>query len=55
MNWRVPFDDTQRARTLRNLATRHERKLWGMLSRLRSKFTRQLPIGPYIADVRLSW
>jgi len=50
MNWRVPFDDKQRARTLRNNATRHERKLWGMISRLRPKFTRQLSIGPYTAD-----
>ena len=50
MSRRVPFDRTQRARALRNSATRHERKLWGMLSRLRPKFTRQLPIGPYFAD-----
>jgi very-short-patch-repair endonuclease len=47
---RVPFDQTQRARDLRNNATKHARKLWGMLSRLRPKFTRQLPIGPYFAD-----
>jgi very-short-patch-repair endonuclease len=32
---------------LRTNATRHERKLWGMSSRLRPKFTRQLTIGPY--------
>ena len=50
MSRRVPFDQTQRARALRNNATRHERKLWSMLSRLRPKFTRQLAIGPYIAD-----
>ena len=50
MSRRVPFDQTQRARELRNGATRHERKLWGMISRLRPKFTRQLPIGPYFAD-----
>jgi very-short-patch-repair endonuclease len=50
MSRRVPFDHTQKARELRNGATRHERKLWGMISRLRPKFTRQLPIGPYIAD-----
>jgi very-short-patch-repair endonuclease len=30
--------------------TKHERKLWRMISRLRPKFTRQLPIGPFIAD-----
>ena len=41
---------TQRARALRNNATRHERKLWQLISRYRPKFTRQLPIGPYIAD-----
>ena len=50
MSRRVPFDQTQRARTLRNCATKHERKLWGILSRVRPKFTRQLPIGPYVAD-----
>jgi very-short-patch-repair endonuclease len=47
---RVPVDHTKRARSLRNSPTRHERKLWGMISRLRPKFTRQLPIGPYVAD-----
>jgi very-short-patch-repair endonuclease len=50
MSRRVPFDTTERARALRTSATRHERKLWGMISRLRPKFTRQLPIGPYFAD-----
>ena len=50
MSRRVPFDQTQRARALRREATRHERKLWGLISRLRPKFTRQLPIGPYYAD-----
>jgi very-short-patch-repair endonuclease len=50
MSRRVLFDQTQRARELRNGATRHERKLWGLISRLRPKFTRQLPIGPYFAD-----
>jgi very-short-patch-repair endonuclease len=50
MSRRVPYDQTQRARALRNNPTNHERKLWGILSRLRPKFTRQLPIGPYYAD-----
>ena len=50
MNRRVPFDHTQGARALRNNSTRHERKLWGMIRRLRPKFTRQFPIGPYTAD-----
>jgi very-short-patch-repair endonuclease len=27
-----------------------ERKIWHLLSRYRPRFTRQLPIGPYIAD-----
>ena len=50
MSRRIEIDQTRRARELRNNATRHERKLWGMLSRLRPKFTRQLPVGPYFAD-----
>ena len=50
MSRRVPFAQTQRARALRNAPTRQERKLWGILSRVRPKFTRQLPIGPYFAD-----
>jgi len=48
--WRVEYGKTQRERALRNNATRHERKLSGLISRLRPKFTRQLPIGPYTAD-----
>ncbi|HEX6605090.1 MAG TPA: DUF559 domain-containing protein [Sphingomicrobium sp.] len=50
MGRRVPYDQTQRARALRNGATKQERKLWGMLARLRPKFTRQLSIGPYFMD-----
>jgi very-short-patch-repair endonuclease len=50
MSRRVPFDQTQRARELRNNPTEHERKLWRILSRLRPKFTRQLAVGPYYAD-----
>jgi very-short-patch-repair endonuclease len=50
MSRRVPFDQTQRARAFRSNPTKHERKLWGILSRVRPKFTRQLPIGPYFAD-----
>jgi len=50
MNRRVAIDQTHRARTLRSNATRHELALWHLISRLRPKFTRQLPIGPYIAD-----
>ena len=50
MSRRVEDDRTQRARTLRNNATRHERKLWQLISRYRPKFTRQLPVGPYTVD-----
>jgi len=50
MSRRVKVDTTERARALRSNATREERKMWEMLSRYRPKFTRQLPIGPYIVD-----
>ncbi len=42
-------DNHQRARTLRTTRRPEERKLWSLISRYRPKFTRQLPIGPYIA------
>ena len=32
-------------------ATKYERTLWRLLSRYRPKFTRQLPVGPFIADL----
>ena len=43
---------TLRAQKLRNEATPAERKLWSQLSRsqLGQKFSRQMPIGPFIAD-----
>ena len=50
MKRRVPEAQTTRARSLRTNATEAERKLWRLISRYRPKFTRQLPIGPYIAD-----
>ena len=50
MSRRVKVAITERARALRSNATREERKVWELLSRYRPKFTRQLPIGPYIAD-----
>jgi very-short-patch-repair endonuclease len=50
MSRRVTVAATERARTLRANGTREERKIWELLSRYRPKFTRQLPIGPYIAD-----
>ena len=48
---RVDITLTERARTLRSNATPEERKIWRLLSRFRPKFTRQIPIGPYIADL----
>jgi very-short-patch-repair endonuclease len=50
MSRRIETKMTDRARALRANATREERKIWELLSRYRPKFTRQLPIGPYIAD-----
>jgi very-short-patch-repair endonuclease len=51
MKRRVPLGCTQRARHLRAAATKQERILWNRLSRYRPKFTRQLPIGPYVVDL----
>ncbi len=48
---RVPRRLTARARDLRTHATKQERILWRILSRYRPKFTRQLAIEPYIADL----
>ena len=42
---------TAQARALRNNATPAERTLWRLLSRYRPKFTRQLSIGPFTADL----
>jgi very-short-patch-repair endonuclease len=50
MSKRVAIATTERARALRSNATPEERKIWALLSRYRPKFTRQLPIGSYIAD-----
>ncbi len=47
---RIAPEITAKARALRSGATAEERKVWHMLSRYRPRFTRQLPIGPYIAD-----
>ena len=43
---------TKRAQALRNEATPAERRLWTRLSRsqLGHKFSRQMPVGPFIAD-----
>lgn len=48
---RVPKRLTDRARFLRNNATPQERAIWNLLSRYRPKFTRQLSIDPYTADL----
>jgi very-short-patch-repair endonuclease len=42
---------TYNARELRANATEAERTIWRLLSRYRPKFTRQLPVGPYIVDL----
>ena len=48
---RVDPAKTRLARSLRANATPEERTVWRLLSRFRPKFTRQLPIGPYVADL----
>ena len=50
MTKRVPEHRTARARALRTNATPAERRLWRLIFRYRPAFTRQLVIGPYIAD-----
>jgi very-short-patch-repair endonuclease len=45
--------ETDKARQLRNAATPAERRLWAHLGSRRlsgHKFSRQMPVGPYIAD-----
>ena len=51
MHRRIPKRQTDRARQLRSEATDQERILWNRLSRYRPKFTRQLSIGPFTADL----
>jgi very-short-patch-repair endonuclease len=48
---RVPPHMTRDARALRNDPTLPEFKLWQILSPYRPRFTRQLVVGPYIADL----
>lgn len=48
---RVPPRLTANARDLRRRATDAERILWNHLRSYRSRFTRQLVIGPYIVDL----
>jgi very-short-patch-repair endonuclease len=42
---------TDKARELRNNPTPQEDALWRLLSRYRPKFTRQLSLKPYVADL----
>src|SRR4030095_2035835 len=51
MQRRIKKSLTDRARDLRSNATDQERALWRLLCRYRPKFTRQLSIPPYIADL----
>jgi len=51
MKRRIEKRLTDSARALRNNATSQERALWRLLSRYRPKFTRQLSIPPFIADL----
>ena len=48
---RVPPRLTAHARALRSGATEAERALWRILAPYRPRFTRQLVIGSYIADL----
>jgi very-short-patch-repair endonuclease len=48
---RIPRRITRRARALRNEATPQERAIWALISRYRPKFTRQLSIEPFYADL----
>ena len=53
MTRRLPDETRQTARTLRHNPTRAEEMLWQRLRQSQvsgHKFTRQLPIGPYVAD-----
>jgi len=51
MTRRVDRKLTERARKLRTEATPQEWTLWRLLSRYRPKFTRQLSIEPFVADL----
>lgn len=42
---------TRRARDLRNNGTDAERLIWARVARFRPRFTRQLAVGRYIADL----
>jgi very-short-patch-repair endonuclease len=48
---RVEKTLTDKARELRNNPTPQEQAIWRLLSRYRPKFTRQLTIKPYVADL----
>jgi len=48
---RIPKPLTEKARRLRREATPQERIVWNLLSSYRPRFTRQLSIPPFIADL----
>jgi very-short-patch-repair endonuclease len=48
---RIDPRSTARARRLRTEATPQERIIWAILSPYRPRFTRQLSVEPYIADL----
>src|SRR6187397_1384897 len=51
MKRRIEKRLTDRARQLRREATDQERTIWNLISRFRPKFTRQLSIPPFVADL----
>ena len=51
MKRRIDRKLTERARGLRSESTPEERAVWRLISRYRPKFTRQLSIEPYFADL----
>jgi very-short-patch-repair endonuclease len=51
MKRRIDKRLTDRARALRNNPTPQEQTLWRLLSRYRPKFTRQLSLDPFFADL----
>ncbi|WP_151953588.1 endonuclease domain-containing protein [Sphingomonas sp. EC-HK361] len=48
---RLPPKITSHARDLRNKSTPEERSIWHLVRHHRPRFTRQLPVGPYILDL----
>ncbi|MEH3108074.1 MAG: DUF559 domain-containing protein [Sphingomonas fennica] len=48
---RIAAEMTKNARDLRRNQTAEERAIWHRLRETRPRFTRQLPVGPYILDL----